>query len=183
MRVMPAASPLCSIEEEGMKYIGRVVQWVSLVGRNFGAAFLLSVVAIMCANVAYRAIGGIIPGTFDLVELLIIPAIGFALVTVELQRGHVVVDMVTIHLPSGLRSLLQIFMSVVSLFYWGAVCWAAWMMMLRKMATGEHTQLLQVSVIPFRAVWVFSLAWVCVVIIVNIRGMFKGSSEKRCPPK
>ena len=77
------------------------VNGVCVLGRNIGAAFLLGVVTIMCANVAYRAIGGIIPGTFDLVELLIIPAIGFALVTVEYQRRHTVVDMVTTHLPAG----------------------------------------------------------------------------------
>ena len=76
-----------------------VVKGVCVLGRNIGAAFLLGVVTIMCANVAYRAIGGIIPGTFDLVELLIIPAIGFALVTVEYQRRHTVVDMITTHLP------------------------------------------------------------------------------------
>ncbi len=97
----------------------------------------------MCANVAYRAIGGIIPGTFDLVELLIIPAIGFALVTVEYQRRHTVVDMITTHLPAGVRSWLEIVVSIISLFYWAALCWAGWKMLLRKMATGETTQLLQ----------------------------------------
>ena len=91
-----------------MKHVQTVIKGVSVLGRNIGAAFLLGVVTIMCANVAYRAIGGIIPGTFDLVELLIIPAIGFALVTVELQRRHTVVDMITTHLPVRLRSCLEI---------------------------------------------------------------------------
>ena len=87
-----------------MRYVQLVVNGASIMGRNIGAAFLLGVVSIMCANVAYRAIGGIIPGTFDLVELLIIPAIGFALVTVEHQKRHTVVDMVTTHLPPRVRS-------------------------------------------------------------------------------
>ena len=164
-----------------MKYFVRVVDWISMIGRNTGAVFLLSVVLVMCANVAYRAIGGIIPGTFDLVELLIVPAIGFALVTVEHQKRHVVVDMVTSHLPSRLRSILKIIISIVSLVYWGMMCWAAWMMMMRKMETGEHTQLLQISVTPFRFVWVFTLACICAVVIVNIASTIKEHVRKNVP--
>jgi TRAP-type C4-dicarboxylate transport system permease small subunit len=162
-----------------MKYIGPVVNRVSVMGRNIGAAFLLGVVTIMCANVAYRAIGGIIPGTFDLVELLIIPAIGFALVTVEFQKRHTVVDMVTTHLPARIRSWLDIIVSIISLLYWAALCWAGWKMLLRKMATGETTQLLGLSVTPFRIVWVCTLAWICIVIIWNFSKMIKEMGEKK----
>ena len=162
-----------------MKCVQLVVKGVSVLGRNIGAAFLLGVVTVMCANVAYRAIGGIIPGTFDLVELLIIPAIGFALVTVEFQRRHTLVDMITTHLPVRLQAWLEIVVSIISLFYWAALCWAGWKMLLRKMATGETTQLLQASVTPFRMVWVFTLAWVCVVIVWNLRTMIKELGAKK----
>ena len=160
-----------------MRYVQLVVKGVTVLGRNIGAAFLLGVATIMCANVAYRAIGGIIPGTFDLVELLIIPAVGFALVTVEHQRRHTVVDMITTHLPARLRSWLEIVVSIICLFYWAALCWAGWKMLLRKMVTGETTQLLHASVTPFRVVWVFTLAWVCVVIVWNISKMIKETKE------
>jgi TRAP-type C4-dicarboxylate transport system permease small subunit len=159
-----------------MKYLELVVKHVSVVGRNIGAVFLLAVVTIMCANVVYRAIGGIIPGTFDLVELLIVPAIGFALVTVEYQRRHTVVDMVVTLLPARVRSWLDLIISIISLFYWAALCWAGYRMMIRKMATGETTQLLQLSVTPYRMVWVFTLAWICVVII---HSLFKITKEMR----
>jgi TRAP-type C4-dicarboxylate transport system permease small subunit len=160
-----------------VKYVQLVVQRVCIYGRSVAAVFLLAVVVIMVANVAYRAIGGIIPGTFDIVELFIIPAVGFALVTVEYQKRHTVVDVVTLHLPSAVRSLLKTLVSVISLFYWAALCWAGWKMLLRKMATGEATQLLQISVTPFRIVWVFTLAWVCVVIVLNLTKMFKKGDE------
>jgi TRAP-type C4-dicarboxylate transport system permease small subunit len=154
-----------------MKRFLRFVENISIIERNAGAFFLISVVVIMCANVVYRAIGGIIPGSFDLVEVLMVPAIGFALVTVELKRRHTVVDMVTAHLPKNLQSWLAISVTVIGLLYWAAICWASWKMLLRKMATGEETQLLKVSVIPFRAIWVFALAWICVVIVANLSKM------------
>lgn len=170
----------CSeFERANMKYVEVVIRGVCVIGRNIGAAFLLAVVAIMCANVAYRSVGGIIPGTFDLVELLIIPAIGFALVTVEYQRRHTVVDIVTTLLPVRFRSWLDISVSVISLFYWVALCWAGYKMLLRKMATGESTQLLQLSVIPYRLVWVFTLGWICVVIVYSVLKMLKEMREKK----
>jgi TRAP-type C4-dicarboxylate transport system permease small subunit len=167
------------LKEGKMKYFVQILKRISVVERNVGAFFMVSVVAIMCANVAYRAIGGIIPGTFDLVELLIVPAIGFALVTVELQRRHVVVDMVTIHLPKKLQSWLGISVTLIGLAYWAAICWASWKMLLKKMATGEHTQLLQVSVIPFRIIWVFALGWVCVMVILNLSKIVKEIGGKK----
>jgi len=162
-----------------MKRTKSLINGICVAGRNVGAAFLLGVVAIMVANVAYRAIGGIIPGTFDLVELLIIPAIGFALITVEYQRRHTVVDMITTLLPVQVRAWIDIIVSIISLFYWAALCWAGWKMLLRKMATGEATQLLQISVTPFRIVWIFTLAWICVVIVWNISTIIKNTGVKK----
>jgi TRAP-type C4-dicarboxylate transport system permease small subunit len=111
--------------------------------------------------------------------LLIIPAVGFALVTVEHQRRHVVVDLVTSHLPKKLQSWAGISVTLIGLFYWAAIGWASWTMLLKKMSTGEHTQLLQISVTPFRAVWVFALVWVSVVIIMNLSIMLKEREEKK----
>lgn len=155
-----------------------ITQRVSIIGRNIGGAFMLAVVFVMCANVIYRAFGGIIAGTFDLVELLIVPAIGFALVTVELEKRHIVVDILTSQFRYWTQSWLRIVMAVVSLIYWAAMCWAAWTMFMRKVATGENTQLLNISILPFRVVWAFALLWICFVIIINIREMLIKFREK-----
>lgn len=160
-----------------MKYVELVVKRVSIAGRNIGAVFLLAVVAIMCANVLYRAIGGIIPGTFDLVELFIVPAVGFALITVEFQRRHTVVDMIVVFLSSKARSWLDLIVSLVSLFYWAALCWAGYKMLIRKMAMGETTPLLKLSIIPYRMVWVFTLAWICIIVFYSILKIAKEIRE------
>ena len=162
-----------------MKYIVRILKRISVLERNAGAVCLTAVMVIICANVAYRVIGGIIPGTYDLVELLIVPAVGFALVTVELTKRHTIVDMVTTHLPRKVRLGVEICVTVIALFYWTVICWATWKMLLKKMATGEHTQLLQVSVIPFRIIWIFALVWLCGVIVLNIGKLFKEIGEQK----
>jgi TRAP-type C4-dicarboxylate transport system permease small subunit len=167
------------LKEGRMKYFWRILNRISILERNMGAVCLTAVMVIICANVAYRVIGGIIPGTFDLVELLIVPAVGFALVTVELAKRHTIVDMVTTHLPTKVRSWVEICVTIIALFYWTVICWATWGMLLKKMATGEHTQLLQVSVIPFRIIWIFALVWLCGVIVLNIGKLFKEIGEQK----
>lgn len=162
-----------------MRYFKLVLKGITILERNIGAVCLIAVMAIICANVAYRVIGGVIPGAFDLVELLIIPAVAFALVTVELAKRHTVVDMITTHLPKKVRLCVEICVTAISLLYWMAICWASWVMMLRKMATGEETQLLKVSVIPFRAIWIFALVWLCGVIVLNIGKLFKEIGEQK----
>ena len=162
-----------------MKYFVQILKRITILERNVGAVCLIGVMVIICANVAYRVIGGIIPGTFDLVELLIVPAVGFALVTVELAKRHTIVDMVTTHLPAKMRLGVEICVTVIALFYWTAIFWATWKMLLVKMATGEQTQLLKVSVIPFRIIWVFALAWLCGVIVLNIGKLFKEIGEQK----
>jgi TRAP-type C4-dicarboxylate transport system permease small subunit len=162
-----------------MKHVARILSRIGVFERNVGAVCLTAVMMIICVNVAYRVIGGIIPGTFDLVELLIVPAVGFALVTVELAKRHTIVDMVTTRLPPKVRLGVEICVTVIALFYWTAICWATWKMMLVKMATGEETQLLKVSVIPFRVIWFFALVWLCGVIVLNIGKLFKKIGEPR----
>jgi len=162
-----------------VKFFVQILKRISVLERNVGAVCLIGVMVIICANVAYRAIGGIIPGTFDLVELLIVPAVGFALVTVELAKRHTIVDMVTSHLPAKMRLWMEICVTAIALFYWAVICWATWVMLLKKIATGEHTQLLQVSVIPFRIIWIFALVWLCGVIVLNIAKLFKEIGKRK----
>jgi hypothetical protein len=52
-------------------------------------------------------------------------------------------------------------------------------MWLNQMATGDHTQLLQVSVIPFRIIWIFALVSLCGVIVLNIGKLFKEIGEQK----
>ena len=150
-----------------MKYFEAFVSRVSLLARDIGAVFLLTVMAVIVCNVFYRALGGIIPGTYDLVELLIVPALAFALVTVELAKRHTIVDMILNYLPSKARLWVELAMTLISLTFWSIVCWASYWITMEKMRIGERTDTLRVSIIPIRWLWVFALGWLIVVIVLN----------------
>ena len=151
-----------------VRYFRVFVSRVSLLTRDTGAFFLFCVMAVIVFNVMYRVVGGIVPGTYDLVEMLIVPAIAFALVTVEFAKRHTMVDMIVTRLPSTARLWVEVAMTLISLTFWSTVCWASYWITLEKMRVGEKTDTLGISIIPVRWLWVFALGWLIVVIVLNI---------------
>lgn len=162
-----------------MKYFEALVSRISLIERDIGAVFMLGVMMVIVVNVIYRALGGIIPGTYDLVELLIVPAVAFALVTVELAKRHTVVDLIVSRMGTKLRLRVELAMTLISITFWSLVCYASYGITLEKMRLGETTDTLRTSVIPFRWVWVFALAWLIVVILLNIGKLVKEMGDAR----
>jgi TRAP-type C4-dicarboxylate transport system permease small subunit len=162
-----------------VRYFEAFVNRISLLERNIGAVFLLGVMVIIVSNVIYRVFGGIIAGTYDLVEILIVPAVGFALVTVELAKRHTMVEIVVNYFPRKTRVWVELVMTLISLSFWSIVCWASYWITVEKMKMGERTETLGVSVIPFRWVWIFALSWLLVVIVLNIIKLKKAIEETK----
>jgi len=136
-------------------------------GTNTGAVFLVAVMLIICANVIFRIFGRVIPGTYDLIEIMIVVVAGFALSDTEIHHRQTNVDMVTIHLPKKIRLWLENACNLIGWVYWAVIAWASVGITIDKAAKGEATDLLKISVIPFRVVWVFGLILICLVIIYN----------------
>lgn len=136
-------------------------------GTNTGAAFLVAVMFIICANVVLRIFSRVIPGTYDLVEIMIVVVAGFALSDTEIHHRHTNVDMVTIHLPKKIKLWMENACNLISLVYWAVIAWASAGITIDKAARGEATDILKVSIIPFRVIWVIGLILICFVIIYN----------------
>jgi TRAP-type C4-dicarboxylate transport system permease small subunit len=154
------------------KGVNGSVSW----GTNIGAVFLIAIMFVICSNVVFRMFGAVIPGTYELVEVMVVIVAGFALSDTEIHHRHTNVDMVTTHLPKKIRLWLENACHLVSFVFWGLIAWASAGIMMDKAAKGEATDLLKISVIPFRAVWVIGLILICLVIIYNI---FKNCGELR----
>jgi TRAP-type C4-dicarboxylate transport system permease small subunit len=145
----------------------KLIQWSVGLGRNTGAVFLIVIMFIICSNVIFRIFGAVIPGTYELVEITVVIVAGFALSDTEFHRRHTNVDMVVVHLPKRIRLWLENACNLVSWVYWVLIAWASTSLLIAKASRGETTDILKISVIPFRAVWVLGLILICFVIIYN----------------
>jgi TRAP-type C4-dicarboxylate transport system permease small subunit len=142
-------------------------------GTNVGAVALAGTMMIIVANVIYRAFGGVIVGTYDLVEITIVIVAAFSIADTELHKRHTSVDAVTTHLSERAQFRMENGCNLISFCYWGIIAWGSAKLTIEKAQLGEVTELLKISIIPFRAFWVFGLILICLVIIYNCYCNFK----------
>jgi len=145
---------------------------------NIGVVFLVAVMLLITINVIYRIFAGVIPGQYELVEIMIVVVAGFAICNTEIHRRQTSVDMVTMHLPRKSKLWLENVCNLIGLVFWALVARETIRLTMDKAAKGEHTDLLQVPIIPTRVIWVIALILVCVVIIYNIIKNFKELGRK-----
>lgn len=145
------------------RFISRVV----FLGLIVGTLALVGVMLIIDANIVYRAFGSIIAGTYDLVEITIVIAVAFGLTYTEFYQAHTRVDLFTSRMPRKMRLCFEYFSNLLAIVYWATIVYASAKITIEKAALGEKTDLLKISIIPFRVFWVLGLILVVLIVILN----------------
>ena len=103
------------------KLINKVSNW----GAAVAAVFLSAIALLITTSVICRAFHIALPGTFDLVETLVVVAIAFALVYGQLEDRHLRADIAIERLKGRVRSAVESFLGVLNLVYWLTLLCAA----------------------------------------------------------
>ncbi len=145
------------------KLIHRLAIWGAVVG----AADIGFCTVLIIAGIVARAFGHTIPGTFDLVEIAIVLVGAYSFPFCEIKDHHTKADVVINHLSSRSRSRLAVITTFLSLSFWSILLYAGWGILVRMYEEGEATELLKINVVPFRALWVFALLLMCLVLLTK----------------
>ena len=156
-----------------MNLYDKIMKWVTEFGTWIGIAAMASVTLIITGNVIWRIFGRVIPGTYDLVETITVLVAAFAIVNCEYQKKHTTVDMLTTLMKKKTQIWLEQVCQVISFAFWAMICYATIMVTIDKAKVGEHTDLLKVSIIPFRATWCFALALIAALVAYNFYKNFR----------
>lgn len=160
------------------KLISKTGNW----GTVLSAVFLSIIALLITTSVICRAFHVALPGTFDLVETLVVVAIAFALVYGQLEDRHLRADIAIGRLRGRVRSAIESFLGVLNIAYWATLLCAAVVMMRNKWGEDETTDILRVPVVPFRGVWVFALILMVFLLIFqlirHVKALIKGGEEK-----
>ncbi|HEX2964945.1 MAG TPA: TRAP transporter small permease subunit [Syntrophorhabdaceae bacterium] len=160
------------------KVIHKIGNW----GTVLGAAFMLAIALIVTFTVMGRAVHIAFPGTFDLVETMMVVSIAFALVFGQLQDRHLRTELALERIKGRLKSGLETFLSVLNLFYWVVLLYTGIQLGIERYIGGETTELLEVPVTPFRMVWIFALILMVILLAMrlfhHIKMLIKGGEEK-----
>jgi TRAP-type C4-dicarboxylate transport system permease small subunit len=161
------------------KLIYRLATWGAVVGAaDIGFCTVLIVVGVIT-----RAFGHTIPGTFDLVEIAIVLVGAYSFPFCETKDHHTKADVVINRLSSRSKSRLAVITTFLSLSFWSILLYAGWGMLKRMYEEGEETELLKINIVPFRALWVFALLLMCLILLFkwfhHIRDAFFSKSASK----
>lgn len=155
----------------------RVGNW----GAFAGAVFLSAIALLITLTVAGRAVHIALPGTFDLVETLVIVGIAFALVYGQIEDRHLRAEIAVSRLKGRLKAGIEAFAGLLSIVYWAVLLWAAWEVFLEKLELGESTDILNVPIVPFRAVWIVALVLMTLLLVFrcadHVKALLKGGES------
>jgi TRAP-type C4-dicarboxylate transport system permease small subunit len=165
---------LISRQKEALvRSVENVFRRINEGGMTLGAFFLLAMMTTVVANVIYRFFGHVIVGSYELVELMILVTVSFALGYTAQKKSHVVINILITRFPSRVQSTLEAIMSFISLATWGIIAWASANILIERWLR-ERTEMLDIPYLPFRFIWLFGLILLCLVYMLWI---YKSSNE------
>lgn len=153
-----------------MKYFEFITRNSSKIAMIIASLFLLAAMFLTVANVVLRASGGVIAGTYELTEVFIIAVAAGALGYCAYHGAHVAVDSIVVHFSGRVRGILESLTSAIVLAAWGVITWTSTSLLINRWGQ-EETELLDVSFIPFRLIWIFGLIALCLALL---RDLFYG---------
>jgi len=132
-----------------------------------GAAFLVGMMVLVVANIIYRLFGHVIPGSFELSELMIVVAVASALGYAAVHKSHIVVKIVVSRFSQRWQAIIEVLMSLISLATWAVIAWASFNVLSQRWLT-EVTDLLDIPYLPFRMIFVVGLVLLCLVYVTDL---------------
>ena len=156
------------------KFVNRIGNW----GCVLGMVFISIVTLIIGGDVLARHLGTALPGTYDMVETLVVVGVAFTLVYAQMMDKHTKAEIVVQRLHGRTKAIFETFTTLLSLFFWAVLAYTGFETFVEKFVEGENTQILKMPIVPFRGVWVFAALLIFVLLLIklfhNIKGIIKG---------
>jgi TRAP-type C4-dicarboxylate transport system permease small subunit len=150
----------------------KVFHRISSVGAVIGACFLSGIMLVVIASIIVRPFGETVPGSYEMIELLIVVTIAFAYAYTTLKQGHISVGLLVSRFKPRTQGIISSLTWLISLATWGLIVWASTDLMFDRW-TRELTEFLEIPFLPFRLVWSFGLLLFCVALALELYNSIK----------
>ena len=161
-----------------MDYPTRFVRQTVTALTALGACLFVAMMLTVVANVISRAFGYAILGTQEAAELMMVVAVGFALGYCALMQSHIVITIVINRLQQPVRTVLAVITTILSLGIWATIAWKGAEFAREQWLAGEATHIMEWTLYPFRYVFVFGVFLLCLVLLIDLFNLLKGSARK-----
>lgn len=158
-----------------MKSLETVLRRACDVAAFLGVLAVIALMLITVVTVIFRAIGIAFPGTYALSELLLIPAVAFALAYAAMQGEHTRVNLFVGRIKSmRLQHAIHGAMTLLGSVFWVAIAWATIREAIRRAAQHEMSPIINVPVSPFRWAMAAGIILLVIVLLFQALKLFRG---------
>ena len=150
-----------------MNFISDMLERINKGGLIIGGVFLIAGMLLLISNIFGRFVHFIIPGTYEMFELIMAIPVAFAVAYAALQGTHVSVDLIVSRFPPKLRAAAEILAHGVSFAIWALMAYAGAELAFEN-GLNEISETLEIPYLPFRLVWIFCLFLFCLVYLLDL---------------
>lgn len=154
-----------------MEALDGLIRRITRKGVFLGGIFLIAGMLLLMGNIFGRFLHIVIPGSYELFELLMVLPVGFALVYAALHQTHVVVHLIVSRFPPKLATVSELTAALLSFAIWALIAWGGARLALEN-GLREISDVLEIPFFPFRIIWVFCLFLFCLTYLVDVSRAF-----------
>jgi TRAP-type C4-dicarboxylate transport system permease small subunit len=145
----------------------RIQRIIGQISVAIGAAALLAFGALMTTGVAMRLSDGVITGAAEISEMLVIVMASMSLLAATVYGAHPFVHMLVDKLQTNTKRRVAMFVAALSCAFWAIASFVNGRVAFENWRLIEETELLRISVIPFRLIWTAALALIAIILLIR----------------
>ncbi len=160
-----------------MGVLAALLERVTKAGVFLGGIALIAAMLLTISNILGRPLKIVIPGSYEIFELIMVIPVGFALVYAALKKYHVIVNLIVSRFPPKIGAAAEMLAAFLSFAIWGLMAYAAASL---AFETGlkEISETLEIPYLPFRMVWIFCLFLFSLTYLLDFFRSLKRLFEK-----
>lgn len=161
--------------EQGDRVIYRIANFFSRVG----AFILVGMMLLVTSDVFLRFVfNKPVPGTFELVEVMMGAVVSLSIAYCGIRRGHVAVELLTDHLSSSVQKVVSTLHHLLCIIFFAAIAVKGIQQAGVIKESETVTALLEVPIYPFIWILAFGATLLALVYSWQMVGIFRKESSE-----
>ena len=150
-----------------MDIFSSLLERITKAGAFLGGIFLVGAMLLLVTNILGRFVHFVVPGSYEVFELIMVIPVSFALVYAALHKSHVIVHLITSRFPPKLAITSEILACFISTCVWALLAYASAQIAFEN-GLNEVSETLDIPYIPFRLLWSFCLILFCLAYVLEL---------------
>jgi len=157
-----------------MQFLSQLANRLSVLGEWIGVIGITVMVAVTCADVVGAKLFTIpVPGCTEIVSLIQVATMVFAVAATQRHGGHISVEMFVDTMPARIRALIKLLTSLLGLVLFVLLIYEGIGLGNEYLEAGEVTATVQIPFYPFAYAFSLAMLPIAMMMLVDVIGSIK----------